>query len=342
MGEDKHINSVKFVLISAVVYAHINQYNLFYDNKVLFIFSYFSTIAMPLFIMISGFLSKKLNWKKYKRTALGLFATYAVFQTIYCFPAIVDAVFGLNINLSVVGGGFSLKNYLLMPLASLWFIWGLIFWRLIVLLICRFKIGFIVSISVSVIIALAYGFIDILLPHSKIIVFLPFFLIGYFCPKEFTEKIKTYNKLYFVAILLLLLVVVHFFGGVNYLFATLGDPSYSMYSDIFSGFTYRLLFYPLALICSMAAFVLIPDIFHRWGRKSMDIYLLHPLFVYPVYYNLIFSLNWKMTHLWEALIEFIVTILIIITCLFMSRIKVIRYILYPILLFKKRPVYENR
>ncbi|MDU1903468.1 MAG: acyltransferase family protein [Dysgonomonas sp.] len=331
MGEDKHLNSIKFVLISLVVYGHVNQYNLLNSDLVFFVFSYFSTFAMPLFIVISGFLSKKLNWKKYKRTALSLFLTYFVFQTIYYSPAIGDALFGLNMNLTLMGGKFNIINYLLMPIGPLWFLLGLIVWRFIVLLISKFKIGPVVSFSVSILIALALGFVETLIPHTKIFVFLPFFLAGYYCPKEFTQKLRTYNKISAVAILLLLLVLLHFFGGKDYLFSTYGDPPYLMYSSTFNGIAYRLLFYPLALICSMAVFILTPDVFHKWGGKSMDIYLLHPLFIYPIYYNILFSF-----HVTPGIIgEILVTIAIITACLLISKIKITRYFLYPILLLKR-------
>lgn len=332
MGQDKHLNSIKFVLISLVVYGHVNQCFL-YNYHVLFVFSYFSTVAMPLFIMISGFLSKKMNWKKYKNTALSLFVTYFVFQTIYHWPAIIDTILGLNLDLRLVGGKFDLADYLLIPIGPLWFLLGLIFWRFIVLLISRFKISLIVSMSIAVAIALAFGFIPKLIPYTKIIVFLPFFLIGYYCPKKWLEKLGTFNKAYAVIALLLLLVVIYFFGGNDdYLFATYGDPSYYMYSSINNGIIYRILFYPLAIVCSAAAFILIPDIFHKWGLRSMDIYLLHPLFVYPVYYTIIFAYGLKANTIREIL----AAIAIIIVCLLVSKIKVTRYLLYPILLLRRR------
>jgi len=331
MGEDRHLNSIKFVLISLVVYGHVNQYNILNSDLVFFVFSYFSTFAMPLFIVISGFLSKRLNWKKFKRTALSLFLTYFVFQTIYYSPAIGDALLGLNMNLTLMGGKFNLITYLAKPIGPLWFLLGLIVWRFILLFISKFKVSPVVSLTVSILVALALGFIEVLLPHTKIFVFLPFFLVGYYCPKEFTQKLRTYNKIYSVVILLLLLVVLHFFGGIDYLFSTYGDPPYSMYSSTLNGIIYRLLFYPLALICSMAVFILTPDIFHKWGGKSMDIYLLHPIFIYPIYYNIIFSFDVKPGVIGEIL----VTIAIITACLLISKIKVTRYILYPILLLKR-------
>lgn len=328
---DKHLNSIKFIFVSLIVYGHVGQYYMLTSKAVFYQFCYLSTFAMPLFIMISGFLSKKINLKKLKSSTSSLLATYFVFQTIFFLPAIIALIFNLNLDLRMVGGEFSLKNYLLMPMGPLWFLPALIFWRFVLFFISKYKIGFKVTMPISILIAVACGFIDVLIPHTKALVFLPFFLLGYYCPKEWLDKIRSYNKIYAIILLVLLFVVVYLSEGNNYLFATYGDPPYSMYTSIADGIIYRLFFYVVAVICSAAVFAISPDIFHKWGTKSMNIYLLHPLFVYPIYYSIIyaFQLNYNVFR------EVLVAILIIALCLFISRFKVIRYLIYPITILKR-------
>lgn len=331
LGSDKHLNSVKFILVFFVVLAHTTQYNMHEDGLKYFLFTFLSIFTMPFFIMISGYSSRKINWKKWKRSALALLLTYFAFQLTYSYPGIFEALFGLKVP--EVMGNFTLFKFFFIPMGPLWYIVGLIVWRLFACIIVRFRISFIWSFSISLAIAMGMGFLDTIIPSSRIITFFPFFVIGFFCPKDFFEKVSSIKhiKIYSFIVLTITAVLVALYAKQEYFITLFGEALFSGYSSITSGVLHRLLFFPAALITSICVLCLIPDTFHTWGAKSLAIYLLHPLILYPIYYGIIFTFDIKVLNFLEIPIAFIITMI----CVYLSRFKIIKYYLNPLMLIKK-------
>jgi MFS family permease len=279
--------------------------------------------------MISGYSSKKLNWKKYKRTFTSLLATYILFQTLYSLPGIAEAL-GLK-NVPSVMGGFSWINFLFVPVGPLWYIIGLLIWRLFACAIIKFKINFFWSLAISVTAALAMGFIDVLIPNSRIFTFFPFFVLGFFCPKSFFEKISSkYSRIISASILTVIAVLIGLFAGQEYFISLFGEVPYSAYSSIMGGFSHRALFYLLAVVGSVCVICLIPETFHRWGSKSLTIYLLHPLIVYPTYYGILYAFNLQM----PVYVDLAVAAVIVAICIWFSKLKTTKYFVNPIMLIR--------
>jgi fucose 4-O-acetylase-like acetyltransferase len=328
MERNKFLDSSKFILVFLVVFAHTCEYNLFVDYVKFKIYVFLSTFTIPLFIVISGYLSKRVNWEKYKKFFVQFLLIYIVFQIIYSDP--VPAIFG---------GPFNLEK-LLIPIGPLWYIVGLLLWRFLVCIIVKFRISFIWSFSVSLALSLALGFIQDKIPVSRIFVFIPFFILGYYTPVDLPSKIKKMSKIYPFIYFSILAVLVLFFGDVSHAFSTFGEYPYKVFLTFEQGFFQRLLLFPVATLSCIAAYRLIPDTFHKLGSQSLAVFLLHIIFVFPIYRAILRSYNVVMPVYIDILVAMVITSI----CLLLARIKAVQYLVNPIMLFRKKETThkENR
>lgn len=162
MNRDISLDALKGFLIILVIFGHLigslnssgGVWNLIY------------TFHMPLFVLVSGYFSRRDKLK-----ISNIIKPLLVFQ------------FFNVIFLLALGNGFSM-SYLLVPYWTLWYLLSLVFWRIILrytpqrilnnpcLLLC---LTFMVAL-----------FIGTFLPHGRIlsiqrtISFFPFFLMGYY------------------------------------------------------------------------------------------------------------------------------------------------------------------
>ncbi len=309
MERNKFIDSTKFILVFLVVYAHTFEYNLYQDHTKQLIYVTLSTFVIPLFIIISGFFSKNVTWKKYKRFFLQTIQIYFIFQLIYSVP-------------SIFSGNFCLKAFLI-PIGPLWYIVGLIFWRFLACIINKFTIPFYLSLPLSLVLSLVLGFIDNLNIVMRIFTFLPFFIVGIYSPINVFIQIKKINKIYSIVYFIILTFCAINFTDAYHIFTVFGGYSYNNYESILQGFLHRLFFFPIAIISSIAAFNLLPDTFHKSGAKSMYVFLLHVILVYPVYRAILHHYNVVMPFY----IDFVVAMIITSLCILASRAKPIQYIL---------------
>ncbi len=309
MERNKFIDSAKFILVFFVVFAHTCEYDLYQDIAKQRLYIALSTFTIPLFIVISGFFSKNTTWEKYKKFFLQTTLIYFIFQLIYCIP-------------SMFSGYFTLSK-LLVPIGPLWYIAGLLLWRFLAYIINKFTIPFYLSFSLSLVLSLTLGFIDNLDIVIRVFTFIPFFILGLYSPSDIFVKIKKLNKIYFIIYFVILSLYVIYFTNAYHAFTVLGGYSYNNYESVLQGFLHRLFFIPIAIISLIAAFNLLPDTFHKLGTKSMAIFLLHIILVYPVYRPILQYYNVVM----PVYIDFMVAALITTLCIFASSIKPVQYIL---------------
>lgn len=174
-------DNVKGWLLILVVFAHAIEYANYRSTGVMkYLYTAAYLFHMPVFIFISGYFSKKRNYKK----LISLSITYLIWQLLI-FP----------ISLSILTKMPYSKHYrpIYYPQTSYWYLMALIIWRIITPYISKLKY----ALPVSLIFCLAFGFLnfDINLQHytiGRLIVFYPFFLYGYICDKN---KIKSFEKL---------------------------------------------------------------------------------------------------------------------------------------------------
>lgn len=248
-------DTLKGILIILVVLGHCGS--AVGQNMISLIYAF----HMPLFILVSGYFSKKsdrLNFSGYKR----LIIIYLVFNTLY-------------LALDIFGGYYSIQR-ILSPSFALWYILSLIFWRLILQFIPnsmlkKKKIILIVAFCVSMLV----GFIPIgtELSFQRTFVFFPFFMVGYYMKQTCViGRIRKWNKIGAVLTIVTFSVIAFVYLPVFY-----GNSPYGI--DFMQPLITRLLHLIIAISLCLSIMVVVPEkmrLVTQLGRYTLLIYLLHP------------------------------------------------------------------
>ncbi len=200
------IDIIKAVAIILVVVGHCIQFGGgnyyleegFYSSNIVYIIIY--SFHMPLFALVSGYLFYfSLNKNSTKKIVVSrvkscIFPNLAM-GTILLLPTVLQ------------GGTLTIRYIIETYLTTYWFLWGIFFCAMIVLIVNRF-IKDNIFIYIAIIIASLF-FPDILHIHLYKYI-LPFFLIGYFYNKNKNKKLSTAvisNK--HLAIILIISIIVY-------------------------------------------------------------------------------------------------------------------------------------
>jgi fucose 4-O-acetylase-like acetyltransferase len=142
---------------------------------------------MPCFVFISGYLSK--NPEKCREKAFeSLLVPYVVMSVLW-------EIYCVLFSVAVHGHPPELFNFsILNPVYGLWYLQALFIWRYFLKDILRIKHVFAISVFLSIFVGMLNEF-GTLLSMSRVIVFLPFFLAGYYTHKNnYLLKILTITK----------------------------------------------------------------------------------------------------------------------------------------------------
>lgn len=251
------LDNLKVILIFFVVFGHVIEYYI-NDNSILmtlYIFIYI--FHMPLFIFISGYLSK--NFYKMKRKAIrNLLIPYIIFNMIW-----YTAVY--------IGTRRAMFS-VLYPGWTLWYLLSLFFWRITLKYLIKFKHILLLSFIAGVLVGLIPS-IGSILSISRTIVFLPFFLLGYYTTEEHLEKIKSFKSEYAITgILVFLLVAIYIVKNdlFNYKFLYNSYSYNALEVSLFEGTIFRIFLYFGAIIFSICVINLVPrkEQFFSKNRKG--------------------------------------------------------------------------
>lgn len=310
------LDNLKVILIFFVVFGHVIEYYI-NDNSILmtlYIFIYI--FHMPLFIFISGYLSK--NFYKMKRKAIrNLLIPYIIFNMIW-----YTAVY--------IGTRRAMFS-VLYPGWTLWYLLSLFFWRITLKYLIKFKHILLLSFIAGVLVGLIPS-IGSILSISRTIVFLPFFLLGYYTTEEHLEKIKSFKSEYAITgILVFLLVAIYIVKNdlFNYKFLYNSYSYNALEVSLFEGTIFRIFLYFGAIIFSICVINLVPrkeQFFSKIGKATMNIYVFHIYLVMLVYF---FIPKWNIGLLQNILI--LISPFIIIFILSRKKInKVYDGLFYPV------------
>ncbi len=262
MPRNALFDNVKGILIFLVVFTHFllpyvegGAAGVAIDALFYFVFCF----HMPFFVFISGYFSK--DTQKARDTAfLRMLAPFLFFNTVM-------------VLILYLGGvqRFSLVT----PVYVNWYLLALYVWR--VLLHDLVKIRLILPLSLVA--ALLVGFspeVTNYLALSRIVAFLPFFLLGYFTPPETLERLRRVNVV--VGLLGLALA-----GAMVYRLTLQGSLSlpllladnYVSFSELYM----RAMVFGLALLIGASLFILSPSerlpFLTTCGENTLLIYVLH-------------------------------------------------------------------
>ncbi len=320
---DSFFDSLKFILICLVVFGHILEYNGIKGILSFKVYSFIYTFHMPLFIFISGYFSKNITWNKLKKSFKTLLPAYFVFQVILFIPNMLD-------------GSFNLFNFFTSPQSVLWYILALLYWRVAFYFVPKIRfLNFPIVIVISILMSFLIGLVNypVFLAIAKTIAFLPYFALGYYCTENSIEKIRGWNKAISIAILIVAFFLVYTFTTSDFVLNLYGEFSYKyVFGSVAKGLLWRTVSMVAAIIISCAIINLATDKLHKWGGRTLGIYLLHAPLVYIVYGSFL-----RKFEIYPDLrIALVVFVIIMLLCISMIRIKVFQYLVNPSLLFEQK------
>lgn len=267
------LDNLKGLLIFLVVFGHSLE---IYKKEsiiinVIYIFIYL--FHMPVFVFVSGYFSKNLD--KCRSTAFKtFFIPFIVFNTLWN-------------GLSAIFMGPSAFSFFT-PGWALWYLMSMFFWKVLIKDLVKIRYIFPLSILMGLCAGMFNEF-DALLSLSRTLVFLPFFLAGYYTSEHGLAILKKPSRLYSFCITVIALSFAIFTAQtdiipVEFLYGSSPFETYTV--PIWLGITSRALLY---LIGFSFVFGLInvlkqtPTFFSKIGSNTFAVYILHTYLLIVVF-----------------------------------------------------------
>lgn len=271
MKRDAYFDNAKLLLIFLVVFGHMIQPFIGESNTIHTLYMWVYTFSMPAFIFLAGFFAKGSGNMTYiLQLAKKLLLPYLIFQVLYS-------------GYYFLIGKSSWQTGIFEPHWSLWFLFSLFSWHLLLFLFKKLPARY--SISLAIFIGIAIGYINDIgnaYSLSRTFAFFPFFLVGYWMNKDVLMVIKQ-NSVKIASVMLMACV-----AGVLYMapdikvgwllnstsYADLGVPIY--------GGLVRMLVYTVSTLMSIGVLAFVPASESRLshlGTRTLYVYLLHGFFI---------------------------------------------------------------
>lgn len=277
-----YFDNLKVLLIILVVFGHVIEQLRFSNGVLLGIYNFIYLFHMPLFIFCSGAFAKPDPVRGVKK---------------YLIPyVIMQFLFGLfDVYICQEDGFHFLDSYYV-----LWYLLALVVWSISIFLFKtkqqpqrKSKQTGILLLSIGI--GLLAGYVDWIgktFSLSRIFVFFPFFILGYYCNREdygknivnFIEDFR-HQEVHKNHRIILKIIAFLVLGGAFVLVMLLGNSinTWALYgytSYAFQGYTvrFRLLQYLAAVVLGLCVCLLVPEkkvIFPSLARNMMGLYLLH-------------------------------------------------------------------
>ncbi|SET75662.1 Fucose 4-O-acetylase [Oceanobacillus limi] len=271
MERNAYFDNAKLLLIFLVVFGHVIQPITIDSTGVNTLYKWIYTFHMPAFIFLAGFFAKGSGDKNYLlKLAKKLLLPYVIFQFIYSSYYIY------------IGDSVRLTD-LFHPHWSLWFLFSLFSWH--ILLYWFKRIPAVYSISITVLIGLIVGYFPEIghqFSLSRTFVFFPFFLLGYLVTTDHVMRLKQKSfRITSIIVMTIVALAIYYAPEFNsgWLLASksygdLGMPEY--------GGAARLLVYITATLMAMSVLAWVPNKqykFTKLGTRTLYVYLLHGIFI---------------------------------------------------------------
>lgn len=259
---DPFFDNAKFILILLVALGH--GFELFPGKITDLFYQFIYLFHMPAFVLITGYFAAR---QKHPRFLRG-WVQFLVFQVIFSVLSIPN-----------VGFATAAKKFFLIPFWILWYAFCSLIWKWITPFITE-RFGFF-SLPVALFLSLAAGYVPRLgywFSVSRLVVFYPFYLIGYRFTKDKIDNIKSLKwpfGLIVFAAAFACLVWLPVKIPVGLLYGSM--PYYELNLLPFGGL-YRLALYLLSLVLSAAFFSLVPKqrtVFTRLGANTVQPFFIH-------------------------------------------------------------------
>ncbi|MEI3605313.1 acyltransferase family protein [Pseudogracilibacillus sp. SE30717A] len=268
MERNAYFDNAKLLLIFLVVFGHLIQPFIDGSKSMGTLYTWIYTFHMPAFIFLAGFFAKGSGNINYiLNLAKKLIVPYLLFQAIYT---------GYYF---FIGKSNWLTDSVFYPHWSLWFLFSLFCWHL--LLIMYRKVPAIAGIAIAILVGVLIGYFDKIghtFSLSRTFVFFPFFLLGYWTSMEQIRILKR-NSFRVVSIVLMagIAVAIYYLPDINSGWL-LASKSYSRLGVDTLGSIARLSVYITSIIMSASVLAWIPErsfSLTYLGSRTLYVYLLH-------------------------------------------------------------------
>ncbi len=269
---DYFFDNIKAVLIFLVVLGHFLLPIHEEGNVLVLIKRLIYVFHMPLFVFVSGYFSKRI----YKDGKYNFEKILYLIKAYILFVVAIQAVYAISGFRSFREIDFFSQS------GAPWYLFAMIAWYLMIPLIRKFKP--LPVITVNIVLALAAGFfknVGDFLCLSRILVFGPFFFLGYYMEQPVLEKAlhPTYKKIVTAAALFIC-------AGILLTGSKMKDELGMVYENIsyyeldrlWEGPFVRLALMIAAFVISWAILFYIPrekTAISFIGQRTMPIYMLH-------------------------------------------------------------------
>lgn len=268
------IDNLKVILIFLVVFGHLIERYIDSDNTLMGLYIFIYIFHMPLFIFISGYLSKNIN-KSNKPLFKKLLIPYIVLNAIWYTLAYF---YTGEVNLPIVYPGW-----------TLWFLLSLFFWRMSLKYIIRIKYILPLSFILGLIVGLMSN--GSILSFSRTIVYLPFFLLGFYTNLDKLKRINDRVSIWIAMIgITLFLCFALYLASINILDYKFLYGSYSFTElgmNNLQGLIYRGILYIFSILLSVFVCVITPNtktFYTEIGKSTMYVYTFHIYLVLIIFY----------------------------------------------------------
>lgn len=301
MERNAYFDNAKVILIFLVVFGHMIQPFIGGSEGMNTLYMWIYTFHMPAFIFLAGLFAKGSGNRKYiVNLARKLLVPYLIFQLLY-------TVYYLWLGKTGWQGIFY-------PQWSLWFLFSLFSWH--ILLVWFKRIPAMVSVSLAVIVGLIVGYFDEVghtFSLSRTFVFFPFFLLGYWCSTTQVMFLKRRSmKVVSFVVLTVFAVAIYFVPNLNsgWLLASKSYGDLDM--PAYGGFA-RLLVYVTSAMMAMSVLAWIPKKnfwFTSLGTKTLYVYLLHGFFIQFFREKQLFEVNNPLDVVWIVVVSIGIVLLL--------------------------------
>lgn len=270
---DYFIDNLKAVLIILVIIGHFSmKYSWVPVIERMGKFIY--TFHMPCFVFVSGYLAKRVHkdGKLKADRVLSFVWLYLLFEIL------------LSVLRWSFGRGFTLTLFRVSQ--APWYLLSMVVWYLLVPFIERIKPFWMILGSIAV--GVLAGYINMIgwdFSMSRTLVYLPYFVIGFYLSEEKLKRFLARRELKILSAVILLAAVILYLFRIQsirpFLGIIYGGVGYSEVASLSSedmGALFRLIWYAAAMVLSASVMQMIPKK-RTWlstlGARTLQIYILH-------------------------------------------------------------------
>lgn len=269
-----YFDNAKLVLIFLVVFGHFIE-PITSNRLIRTVFLFIYTFHMPAFIFISGYFSKSQVAKGWFKKLIEKFIIpYIIFQLLFVLFTKIIGIDGYKFNI-------------LFPAYTWWFLFAMFVWNIIFRIIIKLNLKIELIIVLNIIVAVLVGYFDFVsggLAISRIILFFPFFLLGYYF------KIKNINpqniiknsKISLIILMVFFIIIYIFCMSINSGWFLCNTPYSVLVNDKFIAPFIRVLTYGCQLIIMFSILTIIPNKRYNItviGSNTLHIYIIHGFLV---------------------------------------------------------------